>query len=407
MMAQRKALAGLPPHAWHAAAVLAAVLAAVPAQAQVSAQNLPITPQQRSTAEQVAQAGVALSDLAPNAPDTYTVKKGDTLWGISTMYLTSPWRWPELWGMNMEAVRNPHLIYPGQTLVLEKANGLARLRLQGEPAMETVRVSPRVRYQQLGDGSIPTLAPGVIEPFLAEPVILGEGVLERAPRIVATTDQRVLLTRGDRLYARSSDGTAMPDTGGRGNDYRVFRNAVPLRDPYTRVVLGYEAQFLGRASLVRGEGSETSTSAGATRSTPVPATLDVVSARSEMRVGDRLLPEPERQLVSYAPRAPSQQVDAAIVSVYGDAVGLVGPSQVVVINKGAADGMEVGHVLAVQRSGARIIDRSQPGERTEIKLPNERNGLLMVFRPFERLSYALVLETTQEVQIGDRVVNPR
>jgi hypothetical protein len=305
--------------------------------------------------------------------------------------------------MNMEEVRNPHLIYPGQVLVLEKLNGLARLRVEGEPAPETVRVSPRIRYQGTGDGSIPTLAPGVIEPFLAEPVIVGEGALRRAPRIVATTDERVLLTRGDRLYARSSDGSQMSDTGGPGNQYRVFRNAVPLRDPYTHAVLGYEAQYLGRVSLVRGEGSET---IGA-RTTPVPATLDVVAARSEMGIGDRLLPEPERQLVSYAPRAPDQQVNAAIVSVYGDAVGLVGHNQIVVINKGSADGMEVGHVLAVQRAGRHMTDRSQPGERTDIKLPNERNGLLMVFRPFERLSYALVLETAQEVQIGDRVVNPR
>ncbi|GAC1531718.1 MAG: LysM peptidoglycan-binding domain-containing protein [Ramlibacter sp.] len=406
MMAHRKALAGLPPLAWQAAAVLATLLASLPAQAQ--AQNLPITPGQRSTAQQVAQAGVPLSELAPNAPDQYTVKKGDTLWAISTMYLTSPWRWPELWGMNMQEVRNPHLIYPGQILVLEKLDGLARLRLQGEGLpSETVRVSPRVRYQAVGDGSIPTLAPGLIEPFLAEPVIVGEGVLERAPRIVATTDERVLLTRGDRLYARSSDGGQMSDAGGRANDYRVFRNAVPLRDPITRAVLGYEAQYLGRVSLVRGEGSENVTTAAGTRSTPVPATLDVMAARSEMRVGDRLLPEPERQLVSYAPRAPLQPVDASVVSVYGDAVGLVGHNQVIVINKGTADGIESGHVLAIQRAGATVTDRSQPGERTEIKLPNERNGLLMVFRPFERLAYALVLESALEVRIGDRVVNPR
>ncbi|WP_427915511.1 LysM peptidoglycan-binding domain-containing protein [Ramlibacter sp. MMS24-I3-19] len=384
---------------------MAAVLATLPVEAQTP--NLTITPGQRATAQQVAQAGVPLSALAPNAPDTYTVKKGDTLWAISTMYLTSPWRWPELWGMNMDEVRNPHLIYPGQILVLEKVDGLARLRVQGEPAPEVVRVSPRIRYQALADGSIPTLAPGAIEPFLAEPIIVGEGALQRAPRIVAATDERVLLTRGDRLYARSSDGQAMSDAGGRANDYRVFRSATPLRDPYTHAILGYEAQFLGRANLVRGEGSETVTSDGGSRTTPVPATLDVVSARSEMRVGDRLLPEPERQITSYAPRAPSQQVDAAIVSVYGDAVGLVGHNQVVVINKGTADGIESGYVMAVQRAGARIVDRSQPGESTEIKLPNERNGLLMVFRPFERLSYALVLQSSQEVQIGDRVVNPR
>ncbi|CAA9414400.1 MAG: Uncharacterized protein with LysM domain, COG1652 [uncultured Ramlibacter sp.] len=376
-----------------------------------TAQNYPITPAQRSTAEQVAQAGVPLSELAPNAPDNYTVKTGDTLWGISSMYLLSPWRWPELWGMNMEEVKNPHRIYPGQLLVLEKLDGRARLRLQAQdtPPTETVRVSPRVRVENLADNSLPTLAPHLIEPFLAEPIIVSEGVLERAPRIVAGPDNRVLITRGDRLYARSSGGTpiALKATGPT-EEFRIFRSAVPLRDPITRAVLGYEAQYLGKAALVRGEGSEAvPTGSGDARNLPVPATLDVVAARSEMRVGDRLLPEPGRQLVSYTPRAPSGPVDATIVSMYGDAVAFAGQNQVVVINKGTADGMEAGHVLLIQRAGAKLVDRSQPGERTNIKLPNERNGLMMVFRPFERLSYALILESNDSVRVGDRVISPR
>ncbi|WP_414708438.1 LysM peptidoglycan-binding domain-containing protein [Ramlibacter sp.] len=405
MMAQRDAVAALPPLARRAAAILAAAAFALPVLAQ------PVTPGQRATAQQVAQAGVPLSELAPNAPDRYTVKRGDTLWDLSKLFLSSPWRWPELWGMNLQDVRNPHLIYPGQQLVLEREGGRARLRLaQGDGALptETVRVSPRVRVQPLADTSLPTLQPHLIEPFLSEPMIVDEGTLEHAPRIVAAPENRVLIARGDRVYARgSAEAPLMLKTGG-GDEYRVFRNAVPLRDPVTRAVLGYEAQYLGSARLVRGEDKATvQERSGDTRELPVAATLDVVSARSEMRVGDRLLPDPGRQLVSYTPRAPEGRIEGAVVSMYGESVALAGQNQVVVINKGTADGLAPGHVLAIQHTGATLVDRSQPGERTEIKLPNERNGLMMVFRPFERLSYALILETGQGVKVGDRVVNPR
>ncbi|WBY00143.1 LysM domain-containing protein [Ramlibacter tataouinensis] len=408
MMAQREAVAARPPLARRTAAVLAAAVFALPVLAQ------PVTPGQRATAQQVAQSGVPLSELAPNAPDRYTVKRGDTLWDLAKLYLTSPWRWPELWGMNLEDVRNPHRIYPGQQLVLERDGERARLRLQqarggaDAPPTETVRVSPRVRVESLADSSLPTLQPHLIEPFLAEPVIVEEGVLERAPRIVASPENRVLITRGDRVYARgSAESPLLVKTRG-GDGYRVFRNAVALRDPVTRAVLGYEAQYLGSALLVRGEDKASVPDGGGdSRELPVAATLDIVSARSEMRVGDRLLPEPGRQLVSYTPRAPEGKIEGLVVSMYGDSVALAGQNQVVLINKGTADGLAPGHVLAIQRTGARFVDRSQPGERTEIKLPNERNGLMMVFRPFERLSYALILDTGEGVKVGDRIVNPR
>jgi nucleoid-associated protein YgaU len=377
-------------------------------------QGFPITPGQRSTAEQVAQAGVPLSELAPDAPQEYTIKRGDTLWAISSLFLKSPWRWPQLWGMNMQQVRNPHRIYPGQQLVLEKGDGRALLRLRAstdgsQPPAETVRLSPRARAQALPDSALPTLQTHLIEPFLAEPLIVDEAALLSAPRIVAAADQRVLITRGDRAYARGLATAPLLDSGpGRPSEYRVFRNARPLKDPVTQAVLGYEAQYVGRASLVRGEGSElVKTSSGVQRSMAVPATLDIVSAKEEMRVGDRLLPEPPRQFLSYAPHAPAGAVDGTIVSVYGNAVAIAGQHQVVVINKGVADGIEMGHVLAILKEGEQRVDRSQPGERTEIKLPSERNGLLMVFRPFERLSYALVLEISDTVKVGDRIASPR
>jgi hypothetical protein len=393
---------------------LAAAVAAVLMSSPVLAQNFPITPGQRSTAQQVAQAGVPLSELSPNAPDEYTVKRGDTLWAISGMFLRSPWRWPELWGMNMDEVRNPHRIYPGQHLVLEKLNGLARLRVRsgpgGEIPTETIRVTPRTRIEALsGDAALPTLQTHLIEPFLSEPIILDEAELMRAPRIVAAPDNRVLITRGDRAYARGLAATPLQQrVAGRDDAYRVFREARPLRDPVTNAILGYEAMYLGKAALVRGESTEmVRASSGKDENTIIAATIDIVSAKEEMRVGDRLLPEPPRQFLSYVPHAPAGPVDGTIVSVYGNAVAIAGQNQVVVINRGTADGIEMGHVLAILKDGARKIDRTQPGEHAAIKLPNERNGLLMVFRPYEKLSYALILEINDTVKIGDGVVNPR
>lgn len=399
------------PFPWAALAVLAVAGLAASAQAQ----NFPITPVQRATAQQVAQAGVALSELAPNAPEEYTVKRGDTLWAVSRLFLKSPWRWPELWGMNLQEIRNPHRIYPGQQLVLDKKDGRATLRMRAGaqentdgPPTETIRVSPRTRFETVADSSLPTLQPHLIEPFLAEPVIVSENGLLQAPRLVATQEGRVLLTRGDRAYARSSDGTPMADRPGPALQFRVFRNAKPLKDPVTHVVLGYEAQYVGKAELVRGETMrDVPTANGSAKPTAVAATVDIVAAKEEMRVGDRLLPEPPRQLLSYVPRAPETKVEGSIVSMYGDAVGIAGQNQVVVINKGTADGIESGHVLAILKDGESFVDRSQPGERTTVKIPDERNGLLMVFRPFEKLSYALILEITDGVKIGDRVVNPR
>jgi hypothetical protein len=378
-----------------------------------SAKTLTVSPSQQKTASQVANDGVPLSELAPNAPDSYTIKRGDTLWAISRLFLKSPWRWPELWGMNMTDIKNPHLIYPGQTLYLDKSNGRARLssRRGGADNLETVKLSPRTRSSNLPDDSIPTLKNSLIEPFLSEPVIVEQGVLEAAPRFVATQESRVLLSEGDRAYARSIDGAGLSIAAGNPRDFRVFRNATALKDPSTGEILGYEAQFVGRAKLIRGEsvsvvrGSEVK--AGEVAATEiVPATLDIVRSKEEIRTGDRLLPEPPLELLTYTPRAPANAVEARIVSVYGTSVANVGQNQVVVINRGTKDGMERGHVLAIQTDGQRLVDKTGTSFQ-DIKLPDERNGLLMVFRPFERVSYALVLTATQAVRVGDWLINPR
>ena len=380
------------------------------------AQNFPITSGQKAIAAQVAQTGIPLADLAPNAPDSYTVKRGDTLWAISRLYLKSPWRWPELWGMNLQDIRNPHRIYPGQQLYLDKSNGRATLRTgqaTGDgPPTNTVRVSPRTRSESLTDASIPTLSPGAIEPFLTEAMIVDELTFETAPRIVATQEGRVLLSRGDRAYARgeysgaSATGTPLSDAKGKPLDFRVFRNAKPLKDPTTQVILGYEAQYVGKAELVRGESTtQTQDKDGKTQLEIVPATIDIVATKEEIRVGDRLIAEPPRELLSYVPRAPSVPIAGQIVSVYGNAVTYAAENQVVVINRGSKDGLERGNVVAILKDGERLRDKTDSAN-PQIKLPNERNGLMMVFRTFEHLSYALVLQVTDGVKIGDRFANP-
>jgi hypothetical protein len=410
-------------HRLSAAVIACAGLATLLAAGTVAAQSrYPITPGQRSTADAVAQSGIPLSELSPDAPDQYTVKGGDTLWGISGVFLKSPWRWPELWGMNMEEIRNPHLIFPGQQLILEKMDGRARLRVRGGgeggadmAGLETVKVSPRVRINPLGDGGpLPTLQPNLIEPFLAEPLIIEDAVLKAAPRIVAVPENRVLITRGDRAYARGLSTTPMMmKVPGRAEDFRVFRDARELRHPQTKLVLGYEAQYVGKAQLVRSEGTQPDASSqwwsqwSSGNTVVVPATIDIVAAKEEMRVGDRLLPEPQRIFTSYVPHAPASGATGTIVSVYGNAVALAGQNQVVVIDKGTADGADVGTVYAILKAGERLQDRSQSGQFASMKLPDERNGLLMVFRPFEKLSYALILEINDTVQIGDTIASPR
>ena len=371
-------------------------------------QSFPITAQQRATANQVAQSGVALSELSPNAPQSYTVKSGDTLWDISGLFLKNAWRWPELWGMNLSDIKNPHLIYPGQTLFLDTSSGRARLSMRPGSGLPTVRVSPRTRIENLAANALPTLKSHLIEPFLTEPLIVDEQGLNAAPRIVAAQDSRVLLTRGDRAYARGNTGFELQDDPSKKQQaFRVFRDATPLKDPITGEVLGYEAQYVGKALLARSESKQDSVDAdGKSQTEIVPATIDIIGAKEEMRVGDRLLPEPPPQLQSYVPHAPVGNIDARVVSIYGSAVVNAAQNQVVSLNKGSRDGIELGHVLAIMTDGARLVDKTD-ANRPMIKLPDERNGLLMVFRTFEKVSYGLVLDITHGVKVGDRLVNPR
>lgn len=380
---------------WLLGALGAAVsLLASPALA-AGAGNFPITEQQRSTANEVAQAGVPLSDLAADAPDSHTVQRGDTLWDISKLFLKSPWRWPQLWGMNLDQIRNPHLIYPGQRLVLIKSDGRAMLKVAQDagPVSGTVKLSPRVRAEVLPNGAIASIPLHLIGPFLNEAVVFDTDELARAPRIVATQEGRVIVSRGETAYVRGELGGA--------RDFRLFREPRPLLDPETRQILGYEATYVGTAEFVRDGGL----AAGADgKPVLVPATFTISGTRLEAGIGDRLSPVPPSDLAAFAPHPPSGKLDGRIVSVYGEAVR-AGQNQIVALNRGARDGVERGHVLALWRSGTAAVDRTD-GQRTVMRLPDERHGLLFVFRVFDRVSYALILSVQDPVGVGDRFTQP-
>lgn len=370
------------------------------------AQSFPVTAGQRATAQQVAQQGVPLSALNPSAPASYTVQRGDTLWRISGLFLRQPWRWPELWGMNLQSIANPHLIYPGQVLYLEKDGDYARLTTARNGASPTVKLSPRVRSESLSDLALPTLQMHIIEAFLAEPLVIDSDTVANAPRIIAGEDDRSMLSPGDRAYVRGPSTAPLVYAEGASRSYRLFRQATPLHDPITKEILGYEAQYLGQVELERGETPGKATQKDALP-VNVPGTVNIRKIKEEIRPGDRLLPEPARQYLSYVPHAPQTAVEAHVVSIYGSTSVRYGTQyQVVAINKGTQDGMAPGMVLALMTTGQTLVDKTDP-QRATVQLPNEENGLAMVFRSFDRVSYALIMDIQRGVQVGDLLATPR
>jgi len=322
-----------------------------------------------------------------NAPDQHLVVRGDTLWGISGQFLQHPWCWPQVWDMNREQIRNPHWIYPGQIVYLDRAAG--RLRLaepagSGQADAGDVRLSPRIRNQQLAADAIPAIPAAVIEPFLSQPLIVEEDQLQSAPRIVATQEGRVFLGKNDKAYVRG-------DLGG-ASDFQVFRPGVPLKDPVTKAVLGYEAAYLGSVKLQR-----------TARESNEAHTFTVVGAREEIGVGDRLLPTPLAPIMNYVPHAPAGAVDARVVSIYGG-VSHAGQNQVVALNRGGDEGIDIGTTLELYRFGEIIADRTD--DKKPVKLPDERYGTLFVFRVFKHVSYGLIMQVTDSVQVGDVARSP-
>lgn len=341
-------------------------------------------------------AQAATCEFRPNAPDQHLVVKGDTLWDISGTFLEHPWCWPQVWGMNKEEIRNPHWIYPGQIVYFDRKSGRLSLNKPGEgndgagnPG--TTRLSPQLRTEGLGKDAIKSISSGVIEPFLSQPLIVEEDELNGAPRIAATQEGHVYLGKGDKVYVRG-------DLKG-GSSFQVFRPGPPLIDPATNKALAHEAIYLGTVKL------ETEAKAGSDVHGFV-----VASSNQEMGVGDRLKPAPPTPLRNYVPHQPDRQIDARVMSIYGG-VSYAGQNQIVSINRGSVDGIDVGSVLQLYHFGKTIADPGGKsglfGMRKEmIKLPDEQYGTLFIFRVYKQVSYGLIMQVTEPVQVGDVAKSP-
>jgi hypothetical protein len=330
-------------------------------------------------------ANAARCEFLVNAPDQHVVVMGDTLWGISGKFLQHPWCWPQVWGINRAQIRDPHWIYPGQIVYFDRAAGRLRLgKATGQQGASNVRLSPQTRIEGLGQDAIPAIPASAIEPFLTQPLIIEQNELKDAPRIVAAQEGHVFLGKGDKAYVRG-------DLKG-GTSFQAFRPGKPLRDPATKAILGYEAAYLGTLKLDR-----------AAKSDDEAHRFIVVTSKEEMGVGDHLVPVPPTPIINYVPHPPEAAVDARIVSVYGG-VTQAGQNQVVTINRGKQDGIDVGTVLQLYRLGAIIADRTD--NKNPVKLPDEQYGTLFIFRIFNNISYGLIMQVTDSVQVGDIAKSP-
>jgi hypothetical protein len=359
--------------------------------------------------------------LNSNHPDRHVVKKGDTLWGISGKFLKDPWLWPKVWQFNRAEIKNPHLIYPGDVVVLDRSGKNPRLRL----LRETVTLQPGAVEEPLDKEAISTIPLSVISPFLNQPLVIEKDQLATSPRIIGAQDNRVVLSPSTRVYINDLNE-------GDGLDWFVYRPGKNLVDPDTKEVLGIEANYLGNARITKyGE----------------PASADITKAKEEIFTKDRLVVSGDEVTTNFVPRAPESVITGRIMHIYGG-VAEGGPQSIVSLNRGSTDGVEVGHVLAINRYG-RVIkdpeyqkDKNAPSkpklkelnfdvttgpdgkkivnfekepvdpsgkivlEPGMVKLPDERVGLLMVFRVFDRVSYALVMQASEPVYELDAVTTP-
>jgi len=315
--------------------------------------------------------------LRSDTPDRYVVAQGDTLWGIASRFLKNPWQWPQIWGLNRQQVKNPHKIYPGDVVVLERTLNTTRLTLATDK--ETVKLSPTIRSEQFGVTAIPSIPASSIEPFLSQPLVIERNGLANAPYLLGSSDNRVIFSAGNIIYASNLPAD-------KGLVWQIFRPGKALKDPdNSDQILGYEAEYLGDAKASAFDDV---------------STVTITKATQEILKGDRLVPSPGIIFNNYAPHAPEIPIHGRIISVYGG-VTQIGKGAIITLNKGTLDGLEMGHVLAVyRRSYAKSL------ERKIVQLPDERTGLVFVFRVFDKLSYALVVQSTQSIQILDVVKNP-
>ena len=324
--------------------------------------------------------------LVENPPSRYVVVKGDTLWDISARFLRDPWRWPDIWGLNRDEIKNPHWIYPGDVLILDFSGGTPRLRFESDTGWTLLneRLSPQIRTYPIDSTPVPTISPNLLKSFMDSTLIVNENELEIAPTIVAGKEDRFILGAGDIAYARGLETTG-------GKRFYAVRPGRTFTDPDTNEVLGYEAIYLGDTRL--NERADIST-------------LKINRAIREINPGDRLLRITDDGNLPLMPRAPSRNINGKVIASASEGVSEIGPLTVVVLNRGSRDGVEAGNVLELSRSGENIRPAGSSDPQERVKLPDERYGIVFVFKVYDRLSYALVMNTRRSVKVNDAVLTP-
>ncbi len=327
----------------------------------------------------------------PAHPQTYIVQKGDTLWDISSRFLRDPWYWPEIWYKNPH-IKNPHLIYPGDELAIVYIDGQKRVQLlrRGKigtaltNGLKVVKLSPRIRAQSI-DASIPTIPIESIRQLLRKPLIIDEQTLANAAYVLDSRDNHLVNALDDVLYVRKLDTS-------KGNGrYQIFRPNKPLIDTATGEHLGYEALYVAEAKLIR-KGD--------------PASLRVTSSGREILRDDRVLPIDNTNLQQdFFPRPPKNKVAGRIISLL-DGISQLGQYSTVAINLGARDGLKTGNILAVEHPGKVVIDRNENQPNFKVKLPDERAGLIMIVRAYEKMSFALIMKANEPIRMNERVYTP-
>ena len=343
---------------------------------------------------------VESSVVTPDYPERYVVVKGDTLWDISKKFLNDPWLWPSVWHIN-PSIRNPHLIYPGDIIVMYIIDGKPYITLDGQagmrpsgtsaeklpreikPGLKVVKLSPSTRVSGIHK-AISTIPMNAIRPFLDRPRVVTEDQLDDAPYIVSSYEEHLISGTGNKVYAMNVETPLAA--------YNIVRPGKEYVDPESGDVLGYEAIYLADARLLKVDEDK-------------PATLIVTKALREVLNNDVLIPYEQRdQMFQFTPRSPQEEVKGQIMSVF-NGVSQIGQHMVVVLNRGEEHGLAPGHVLAVMQKGATVHD-SQRFLFTSVELPDERAGIMMVFKTYKNLSYALIMEANRAMHVNDRFENP-
>jgi LysM domain len=323
------------------------------------------------------------SPLRLDHPDRHVVVQGDTLWDISETFLRTPWLWPEIWHVNPQ-IANPHLIYPGDVISLVYIDGQPRLTLARGPGDRTVKLSPELRIEPI-DTVIPAIPLDAIRPFLKSSRVTDQETLDQAPYVISGHEGRIVSGGGDTLYARDNDGDQLAKYA----SYGVYHPGQAYVDPDTGEVLGVEALEVGLGKILAKDADI--------------STVRLTSSDNEILAKDRLLPtEEEKVIPTFFPSSPVNETNGKIISVLGG-VSQVGPYDVVAINRGERESIEVGNVMAIYHDSGMVTDRVK---NELVQLPPERAGILMVFRTFEKMSYALVLKAQRPLAVGDTLKNP-